>query len=84
MSLFNISFIWPFNPLAEVAISIPGEWSKKIDQQGRDLLIASRRGQQLFGAWSVFPVHEQDNMTRTPLAAFFKISKFKQILKGTV
>jgi len=103
MGLWNISFLWSFNPLTDVAISIPGEWSKKIDQscpepcrrKGRDLLIASRRGQQLFGARSVLPVREHGKMTTclrealrrrqgTPLAAFFNISKIQQIFKGTV
>jgi hypothetical protein len=60
--------------LIDVAIKIRGEWSKKIDQQGRSH----------FGARSVLPVREHGKMTRTPLAAFFNISKIKQIFKGTV
>jgi len=45
-----------------------------IDQQGRSH----------FGARSVLPVREHVKMTRTPLAAFFNISKIKQIFKGTL
>jgi len=84
MGLWNISFLWSFYPLTDVAISIPGEWSKKIDQQGRELPAMSRRASPLFGARSVLPVREHDKMTRTPLAAFFNISKIKQIFKGTL
>ena len=85
MGLWNFSFLWSFNPLTDVAISIPGEWFKKIDQQGRSH----------FGARSVLPVREHGKMTTclrealrrrqgTPLAGFFNISKIKQTFKGTV
>jgi len=58
MGQLNISFLRPFNPLTEVAISIRREWSKKIVQscpepcrrKGRESLARSRRAPM---AWYV-------------------------------
>jgi len=49
---------------------------KKVIQQGRKLLITSRRANPLFDARSVLPVREHDKMERTPLVAFFNIPNF--------
>jgi hypothetical protein len=46
---------------------------KKVIQQGRELLAASRRVQPLFDARSVLPVREHDKIARTPLVTFFNI-----------
>ena len=74
MGQLDISFLRPINPLKEVTISILGEWSKKIVQQGRSH----------FGARSVRLVREHDKTARTPLAAFFNIPIIKQKFKGTL
>ena len=93
MGQLNISFLRPFNPLTEVAISILGEWSKKIDQSCPEP--CRRKGRSHFGPRSVRLVREHDKMTTclrealrrrqgTPLAAFFNIPIIKQTFKGTL
>jgi len=84
MGQLNIYFLWPFNPLAEVAISIRREWSKKIVQQGRESLVRSQRAYPLFDARSVLLVRDHGKTARTPLTAFFIIPIIKQTFKGTL
>jgi hypothetical protein len=94
MGQLKCSFLWPFNPLTEVAISIRREWSKKIVQQGRESLVKSRRAPMawyvsegvplVLGARSIRLVREHRKKARTPLAAFFNIPIIKQTFKGTL
>jgi hypothetical protein len=64
---------------------------KKVVQQGRELLAASRRVQPLFDARSVLPVREHGKMASclrealrrrqgTPLAAFFNIPFMQRLV----
>jgi hypothetical protein len=46
---------------------------KKVVQQDRELLAASRWVQPLFDARSVLPVREHEKIARTQLAGFFNI-----------
>ena len=84
-SLLNNSHTWPRITQGGKDISSRREWSKKsalspAQTQGRQDALFHGQGHSPFGARSVLPVREHCKRARTPLAAFFNISRIGRYL----